>query len=72
MFAADLTNPDFFSDGELVLPRDTLHIRRLKFMWRGSCHERVVVRNFDARSRSAVLTLLRVRFRRSIRGARAN
>ena len=57
VFAADLTNPDLFGNGELLLPRDTFHIQRLKFMWRGSCHERVTVRNYDARPRSAVLTL---------------
>ncbi|MGH6929831.1 MAG: glycogen debranching N-terminal domain-containing protein, partial [Dongiaceae bacterium] len=57
VFAADLTNPDLFGNGELLLPRDTLHIQRLKFMWQGSCHERVTVRNYDAGARSAVLTL---------------
>jgi glycogen debranching enzyme len=57
VFATDLTNPDLFGNGELLLPRDTLHIQRLKFMWQGSCHERVTVRNYDAGPRSAVLTL---------------
>ena len=57
VFAADLTNPDLFGNGELLLARDTLHIQRLKFVWQGSCHERVIVRNYDAWPRSAVLTL---------------
>ena len=57
VFAADLTNPDLFVNGELLLARETLHIQRLKFVWQGSCHERVTVRNYDAWPRSAVLTL---------------
>jgi len=57
VFAADLTNPDLFVNGELLLARETLHVQRLKFVWQGSCHERVIVRNYDARPRSAVLTL---------------
>src|SRR5262245_35610484 len=29
----DLTNPDLFVEGELFLPRDTLHLQRLRFLW---------------------------------------
>jgi glycogen debranching enzyme len=57
VLAVDLTNPDLFADGELVLARDTLHLQRLKFIWQGACHERIVVRNYDAREHTAALTL---------------
>lgn len=42
----DLTNPDLFEDGRLVLERDLLHVRRVKFLWESSCHERLALRNF--------------------------
>src|SRR5215208_3975287 len=32
----ELTNPDFFDDGKVALARDTLHIQRLKFLWKGA------------------------------------
>ena len=31
----DLTNPDIFIDGELVLAKDTFHVARAKFLWQG-------------------------------------
>ncbi|MGE0117433.1 MAG: glycogen debranching N-terminal domain-containing protein [Dongiaceae bacterium] len=57
VLAVDLTNPDFYADGELLLPRDMLHVQRLKFVWQRSCHERIAVRNYDARRQAAILTL---------------
>ncbi len=57
VLAVDLTNPDLFVDNELTLPRDMLHLQRLKFIWQGACHERIVVRNYDARPHSVALTL---------------
>ena len=42
----DLTNPDLFEDGRLVLEHDQLHIRRSTFLWQATCHERIMVRNF--------------------------
>ena len=44
----DLTNPDFYDpDGEMALEHDIVQIRRVRFLWKGSCFERVAVRNFD-------------------------
>src|SRR5712672_4031277 len=34
--AIDLTNPDIFSDQRIVLQKDTLHIVRTIFLWRGT------------------------------------
>ena len=53
----DLSNPDIYKDGQLVLPREILHIRRSKFLWDGTCHERLAIHNFDARSVKFWLTI---------------
>lgn len=46
----DLTNPDLYDDdGRVVLEHDLLHLRRTRFLWQGSCLERIVVRNYDER-----------------------
>ena len=50
LLAVDLTNPDVYLDGEVVLPRGTLHIYRTKLLWQGVCHERVHLRNFTRAS----------------------
>ena len=36
LLIADLTNPDFFLDDRLVLPRDTIHIVRSRFHMAGN------------------------------------
>lgn len=44
----DLTNPDLSdAEGNLRLERDLIHIRRTRFLWNGTCYERIIVRNFD-------------------------
>lgn len=44
----DLTNPDLSDvEGNLRLERDLIHIRRTRFLWNGTCYERIIVRNFD-------------------------
>src|SRR5262245_49840370 len=53
----DLTNPDLYADGELVLPRETVHVQRSKFLWQGACHERILVRSYYGRPLSITLTL---------------
>src|SRR6202453_2466147 len=51
-FTSDLTNPDLFdSGGVLVLEHDLLHLRRSRFLWNGACYERLAVRNFDEQPR---------------------
>src|ERR1700729_3906764 len=34
----DLTNPDVYRNGRLMLPKDILHIVRTVFLWRGEGH----------------------------------
>jgi glycogen debranching enzyme len=48
----DLTNPDLFADGAVVLERDLIHIRRSKLVWSAGCFERLAFHNF-ARSCSS-------------------
>src|SRR3546814_857832 len=58
VLTTDLTNPDFYDGGRLVLPRDTIHLHRMKFVWNTACCERVVVRNYDDRPRLIRLRIL--------------
>jgi glycogen debranching enzyme len=57
LLIADLTNPDFFADGRLELPRNTVHIVRARFIWDGCAHERLGVRNFADQTHHVRLTL---------------
>ena len=47
-FAADLTNVDISRNGEVIIPRGTLHVLRTKFLWQGVCYERFEVVNYGA------------------------
>lgn len=53
----DLTNPDIFEAGRLVLPKDTLHVSRVKFLWESACYEMLVVRNYGDRPHEVRLAL---------------
>ncbi|HEY1377772.1 MAG TPA: amylo-alpha-1,6-glucosidase, partial [Gemmataceae bacterium] len=55
--AVDLTNPDVAAGGRVVVPRGTLHLARDKFLWRGSCYERLRVRNYQPAAVRATLAL---------------
>ena len=57
ILTVDLTNPDIYQGNAIVLPRETLHVRRSKFLWDGTCHERIAVHNFDARAQTCWLSL---------------
>ena len=57
VLTVDLSNPDIYQNGAIVLPRETLHVRRSKFLWQGTCHERIAIHNFDAHPRACWLTL---------------
>ena len=54
----DLTNPDIYRDGRIVLPKDMLHIVRTVFLWRGTGYQRIGLQNHDDRPVSFDLTLL--------------
>jgi glycogen debranching enzyme len=58
LLSVDLTNPDFFIDGRIVLQKDLLHISRTIFLWRGQAYQRLAVRNHSDHSIGLSLTLL--------------
>ncbi len=58
MLTCDLTNPDIYRRGELVLPRDEIHIGCSKFLWGGVCFQRILLRNFGSQSRRLSLEIL--------------
>jgi glycogen debranching enzyme len=57
VLAVDLSNHDVLRAGQVVVPRGTLHISRLKLLWRGVCYERVRVRNYGLAPVQATFTL---------------
>jgi glycogen debranching enzyme len=54
----DLTNPDIFRDGRIVLQKDMLHIVRTIFLWRGTAYQRIGFQNHGDRPASFDVTLL--------------
>jgi glycogen debranching enzyme len=57
MLAVDLTNPDRFRDGQVAIPRGTLHLFRSKFLWEGVCYERIRLRNYGLAAVGASVSL---------------
>jgi glycogen debranching enzyme len=53
----DLTNPDLFEGGCLVLEHDVIHVRRTKFLWEGTCYERLGIVNHSTEPRRIRLEL---------------
>lgn len=54
----DLTNPDFLDEhGATVLPHDTIHVRRSRFVFADICHERILVRNFSDKAEDVEITI---------------
>jgi glycogen debranching enzyme len=54
----DLTNPDVYRSGRIVLRKDMLHIVRTIFLWRGTAYQRIGVQNHGESPASFDLTLL--------------
>ena len=54
----DLTNPDVYQQGRLVLQKDMLHIVRTVFLWRGTAYQRIGLQNHGERRASFDMTLL--------------
>ena len=46
MLTVDLTNPDLWRGGRLVLPKDTVHIVRSIFLWQGTAYQRLAIGNY--------------------------
>src|SRR6201996_631816 len=54
----DLTNPDVYRQGRLVIEKDMLHIVRTIFLWRGTAYQRIGLQNHGDGRASFDLTLL--------------
>jgi glycogen debranching enzyme len=54
----DLTNPDVYRQGRIVMQKDMLHIVRTIFLWRGTAYQRIGFQNHGDRQASFDLTLL--------------
>jgi glycogen debranching enzyme len=53
----DLTNPDLFAEGELVLAKDTFHVSRTKYLWQAGCYELFTVTSYAERAQRLRLGL---------------
>ena len=53
----DLTNPDIYRNGRIVLQKDILHIVRTIFLWRGIAYQRIGLQNHGESRASFDLTL---------------
>src|ERR1051326_3757361 len=53
----DLTNPDVYRQGRIALQKDTLHIVRSIFLWRGTAYQRIALQNHGDRPASFDLSL---------------
>jgi glycogen debranching enzyme len=53
----DLTNPDIYRNGHIVLQKDMLHIVRTFFLWRGTAYQRIGLQNHGEQRASFDLTL---------------
>src|SRR5262245_59738905 len=57
LFGADLTNPDMpLGDPDKVIARDIVHVFRARFVWDGTCHEAVRLRNYGRSNVHIALT----------------
>jgi len=54
----DLTNPDVYRNGRIVLQKDILHIVRTVFLWRGTAYQRIAVQNHGESPAGVDITLL--------------
>src|SRR6201989_2322717 len=54
----DLTNPDVYREGRLVLQKDMLHIVRTLFLWRGIAYQRIGLQNHGEVNANFDITLL--------------
>jgi glycogen debranching enzyme len=58
LLTVDLTNPDMYVDGHLALPKDTLHVVRMIFLWRDIAYQRLAIQNHGDRPVDLRLTML--------------
>jgi len=54
----DLTNPDLVADQRILLEKDSVHILRTVFLWRGTAYQRLRARNYGDRAIDLQLSVL--------------
>ena len=54
----DLTNPDLVADDRIILEKDSVHILRTVFLWRGTAYQRLRIRNYGEQAVSLQIALL--------------
>ena len=54
----DLTNPDIYDGDRLIFRKDTIHIVRTIFLWRGTAYQRIGIQNHGEQTASFDLSLL--------------
>jgi glycogen debranching enzyme len=54
----DLTNPDIYDGDRIVFRKDTIHIVRTVFLWRGTAYQRIGIQNHGEQTASFDLSLL--------------
>lgn len=47
LLTVDLSNLDIHENGEVAVPRGSLHIARARFLWRATCYEQLRVSNYS-------------------------
>src|SRR5258708_22557109 len=57
LLAVDLTNPDLYVDGRIVLQKDIVHVARTIFLWQGTAYQRIAVRNHGLQPVEVTLSL---------------
>jgi glycogen debranching enzyme len=57
LLTVDLTNPDMRLDGQPLIPRGALHLCRTRFLWQGTCFERIRIHNYSLAEIPIVLLL---------------
>lgn len=57
VLAVDLTNPDIYVGGHVAMSKDTVHIVRTLFLWRGIAYQRLGLRNYGDRRVTLRLTI---------------
>jgi glycogen debranching enzyme len=50
LFVVNLTNPDLYQSGRIILPRGTLHMTRTKWLHSGACYETIKFINYGLTS----------------------
>ncbi len=54
----DLTNPDIYRDGHIVMEKDAVHVVRTTYLWGGTAHQRIHVSNHGANRLDFTLTFV--------------